>query len=84
MPKAIRYTLLSVRDLLFSAGPFAVLAVALLVLAYVWLDPAPPKRVRLATGPAQSAYEEFGKRYQAELARNGIEVVLVPSGGSAW
>jgi TRAP transporter TAXI family solute receptor len=82
MPRAIRYTLLSARDLLISAGPLAALAVGLLVLTYLWLDPAPPKRVRLATGPAQSAYEEFGKRYQAELAKNGIEVELVPSGGS--
>ena len=52
MPKAIRYTLLSIRDLLLSAGPVAVLAVGLLVLAYLWLDPTPPKRVTLATGPA--------------------------------
>ena len=39
MPKAIRYTLLSLRDLLVSAGPVAALAIALLVLAYLWLDP---------------------------------------------
>ena len=26
MPKAIRYTLLSIRDMLISAGPFALLA----------------------------------------------------------
>lgn len=82
MPASLRHTLLSVRDLLISAGPFAVLAVALLVLAYLWLDPTPPKRVRLATGPAQSAYDEFGKRYRAALAVEGIEVVLVPSEGS--
>jgi ABC-type nitrate/sulfonate/bicarbonate transport system substrate-binding protein len=82
MPKAIRYTLLSIRDLLISAGPFAFVAVALLVLAYLWLDPTPPKRVILATGPAQSAYDEFGKRYQQALKRYGIEVVLVPSEGS--
>ncbi|MBA2961619.1 MULTISPECIES: TAXI family TRAP transporter solute-binding subunit [Ramlibacter] len=82
MTKAIRYTVVSVRDLLISAGPVAALAIGLLVLAYLWLDPAPPRTVRLATGPAQSAYDEFGKRYKAELARNGIEVVLVPSGGS--
>jgi ABC-type nitrate/sulfonate/bicarbonate transport system substrate-binding protein len=82
MPKAIRYTLLSIRDLLISAGPFAIVAVALLVLAYLWLDPTPPKRVILATGPAQSAYDEFGKRYQQALKRYGIEVVLVPSEGS--
>ena len=83
MPKTIRYTLLSLRDLAVSAGPFLVLAVALLVLAYWWLDPNPPKRVTLATGPAQSAYEEFGKRYARLLARDGIEVVLLPSEGSA-
>jgi NMT1-like family len=80
--KALRNTLLSIRDLLISAGPLVLLAVGLLVLAYWWLDPNPPKKVTLATGPAQSAYDEFGKRYQKALKRYGIEVVLVPSEGS--
>ena len=83
MPKTIRYTLLSLRDLAIPAGPFLVLALALLVLAYWWLDPNPPKRVTLATGPAQSAYEEFGKRYAKILAQDDIEVRLLPSEGSA-
>lgn len=83
MSKTIRYTLLSLRDLAVSAGPFILLAVALLVLAYWWLDPNPPKRVTLATGPAQSAYEEFGKRYAKILAEDGIQVTLLPSQGSA-
>lgn len=80
--KALRHTLLSLRDLLISAGPVALLAVGLLVLAYWWLDPNPPKKVTLATGPAQSAYEEFGKRYQQALKRYNIRVELVPSEGS--
>ena len=83
MTKTIRYTLLSLRDLTVSAGPFILLAVTLLLLAYWWLDPNPPKRVVLATGPAQSAYEEFGKRYARVLEKDGIEVVLLPSEGSA-
>ncbi len=83
MPQAIRYTLLSIRDLAVSVGPFVLLAVVLLSLAYWWLDPNPPKRVTLATGPAQSAYEEFGRRYARALSREGIEVVLQPSQGSA-
>ena len=82
MTKAIRYTLLSLRDLLVSAGPFVLLTVVLLGLAYWWLDPTPPRQVRLATGPAQSAYAEFGKRYAAELSRNGIEVKLIETDGS--
>lgn len=83
MPRTIRYTLLSLREMLVSAGPFILLAVGLLSLAYWWLDPIPPKQVRLATGPAQSAYAEFGTRYQKALAASGIAVVLLPSDGSS-
>ncbi|TNF61512.1 MAG: C4-dicarboxylate ABC transporter substrate-binding protein [Burkholderiales bacterium] len=81
--KSIRYTLLSLRDLVASIGPFALLTVALLVLTYWWLDPTPPRRVVLATGPEQSAYDEFGKRYADALARYGIEVELLRSEGSS-
>src|SRR3990167_5547931 len=83
MSKNIRYTLLSLRDLAVSIGPFALLTLALLALTYWWLDPNPPKRVVLATGPAQSAYDEFGKRYATALARYGITVELLPSEGSS-
>jgi hypothetical protein len=83
MPQAMRHTLLSLRDLAVSVGPFALLAIVLLVLAYFWLDPTPPKRVRLATGPAQSAYDAFGQRYRKALAANGIQVELVTSEGSS-
>ena len=83
MTKQLRYTLVSIRELLVSGGPFLVLAIALLVLAYLWLDPNPPKHVRLATGPAQSAYDEFGKRYKKALAANRIQVELIASAGSA-
>ena len=83
MPQSLRFTLLSLRDLLVSVGPFVLLAIGLLAAAYWWLDPNPPKKVTLATGPAQSAYEEFGKRYRKALAVDGIEVVLLPSEGSS-
>jgi TRAP-type uncharacterized transport system substrate-binding protein len=83
MPKSLRYVLMSVRDLLLSAGPLIVVAIALLWLAYWWLNPTPPKRITLATGPSQSAYAEFGARYAKALAANGIEVVLLPSEGSS-
>lgn len=83
MSQPLRYTLLSLRELLASAGPLLALATGLLFLAYVWLDPTPPKQVTLATGPAQSAYDEFGKRYASALKAFGIQVQLVPSEGAA-
>ena len=67
MTAKLRHTLLSFRDLLATAGPFILLAIALLALAYWLLDPTPPQRVVLATGPDQGAFAEFGKRYAQEL-----------------
>jgi hypothetical protein len=83
MSQALRHTLLSIRDLLISFGPFIALGVFLLALAYWWLDPNPPKTVTLATGPAQSAYDEFGKKYVEKLKASGITVKVVETEGSS-
>jgi NMT1-like family len=83
MPQAIRYTLISIRDLMVSFGPFIAFGVLLLGLAYWWLDPNPPKVVTLATGPAQSAYDEFSKKYVAQLKASGIEVQVIQTEGSS-
>jgi TRAP-type uncharacterized transport system substrate-binding protein len=82
MPRIIRQTLLSFRDLAISVGPFILLALALLWITYYILDPTPPKRVVLATGPAQSDYAVFGARYAEALKEHGIEVVLRETSGT--
>lgn len=82
MPRVVRETLISVRDLLAAWGPFIVIGIALLVLAYVLLDPTPPRKIVLGTGPEQSAYAEFGRRYAAELATYGIQVEVRQTVGS--
>lgn len=82
MPRLLKSAFLSIRDAALVAGPFILLTLLLLVLAYWVLNPTPPKRVVLATGPEQSAYEAFGKQYQTALAKYGIELVLKPSAGS--
>ena len=83
MPKIVQHTLLSVRDLLVTTGPFALLSVALLIAAYWMLDPAPPQRVVLATGVEQGAYAEFGKRYAELLKPYGISVELRHTQGAS-
>jgi TRAP-type uncharacterized transport system substrate-binding protein len=79
---AIRHTVLSVRDLLVTAGPFVVLALVLLVVAYWLLDPTPPRRLVMATGTERGAYAEFGAQYAKLLARQGIQVELRHTQGS--
>ena len=83
MTATLRNTLLSFRDLLATGGPFILIAIALLAIAYWLLDPMPPKRVVLATGPDQGAYAEFGKRYAQELEGYGITVELRTTQGAA-
>lgn len=76
-------SLVSLRELALSAGPFILLTVILLWLSYLILDPNPPRTVVMATGAEHGAYAEFGKRYAAELARFGIKVELRTTAGAA-
>jgi TRAP-type uncharacterized transport system substrate-binding protein len=71
------------RAFLWAAAPSVLIGVALLALAYLVLQPQPPKRVVLATGISQGAYAEFGGRYKSLLARHGITVELRPTQGAA-
>ncbi|MES2128548.1 MAG: TAXI family TRAP transporter solute-binding subunit [Pseudomonadota bacterium] len=83
MKKILRFTHFSVRDFLATSVPVVLLLAGLCALAYVIIDPAPPREVILATGQENSAYDEFGKQYAAALARDGIKVVQQRSLGSA-
>ena len=83
MPRFLRLAFQTLRDLLLTAGPFALLAAGLLVAAYWTLQPTPPTTITLATGQEQGAYAEFGRRYAAWLARHGIEVQLRATQGAA-
>jgi hypothetical protein len=80
--RSLRLLLQTLRDLMVSMGPLLLLGGGLLVAAYWWLDPQPPRQVRLATGPAGSAYAGFGEGYAKALARERIEVQLIASEGA--
>jgi TRAP transporter TAXI family solute receptor len=82
MSRIRKFSQFSFRDLVATAGPTIVIIGALCALAYVIVDPAPPRHVTLATGQENSAYEEFGKKYAAALAKDGIKVTLGRSLGS--
>lgn len=58
----------------------AVPAAAIWWLVHTW--PAPPRTMRMATGPAGSAHAEYGARYRDILARSGITVDLDPTVGA--
>jgi TRAP-type uncharacterized transport system substrate-binding protein len=64
-----------------------VIAGLLIVVALLWvaisaLRPLPPRRVIMATGPEGGGFYEMGKRYQELLAREGIKLQLLTTGGA--
>ena len=73
---------------LFSAGPLAqavLLAVAALAVWLAWqvLQPTPEKRLVIATGPEQGAYDDFARRYRPLLQAHGVAVELRATQGSS-
>ncbi|WP_225781707.1 TAXI family TRAP transporter solute-binding subunit [Xenophilus sp. Marseille-Q4582] len=82
VPRYFKLLWLGFRDLIASVGPVVFLVAGVLIAAYVYLQPQPPRSVTLATGPAGSADAEFGQRYAEALRANGITVVLKPTTGS--
>ena len=76
------FSIVSLRDLVLASGPTIVLVLGAVLLAYWWVDPAPPRTLRMATGQENSAYEQFGKRYATLLAQDDIKVTLESSLGS--
>ena len=63
-------------------APAAFVVIAAFVLAFQFIKPAPPKHVVMATGGPEGAYYQFGRRYAAFLAREGITLELRPTAGS--
>ncbi len=70
------------RDHLRFLGPAIIVTLIGFIVAYQFVDPAPPKRITLATGGTDGAYYLFGQRYRELLQRHGIELEVRATAGS--
>src|SRR5262245_7001277 len=66
----------------WHAITIAVTAAAIACAALVMLRGMPPHRIVMATGAEGGSYYEAGQRYRAALARENVDVQLVPTPGS--
>ena len=64
-------------------APALILVVAGFVFAYQFVGPAPPDRIVMATGSSSGAYHAFGKKYAERFRKEGIELELKTTAGSA-
>jgi len=63
-------------------GPALILVIAGFVVAFQFVEPAPPDRIVMATGPQAGAYHAFGRQYAARFRREGVELELRATAGS--
>ncbi|MCG2576400.1 TAXI family TRAP transporter solute-binding subunit [Dechloromonas sp. XY25] len=78
----IRAGLLSLRDLFATAWWIFLIVGIGFVIAFQFVQPAPPTRIVITTGGQAGAYYQFAQRYAAILAKNDITLVVKDSAGS--
>lgn len=73
------------RNLLQQARLYAPAAILLLIgfaVAYQFVEPAPPLRLRIAAGEADGAYTAHASAYADYLARHGVTLEIRQTAGS--
>ena len=82
MMARIKAGLLSLRDLFATAWWIFLIVGIGFVIAYQFVEPAPPKKIVITTGGESGAYYQFANRYAAILAKNGVTLEVRASAGS--
>ncbi|HTY98909.1 MAG TPA: TAXI family TRAP transporter solute-binding subunit [Rhodocyclaceae bacterium] len=78
----LRITRISWRDLFASAAPVTVVSVVAIAIALHFVQPAPPNTIVIGGGPEGSIFRSVAEKYRTILARNGVKLEIVPTGGS--
>ena len=76
-------SLVSWRDALATLGPIIAISAAAIFVTLHFVRPAPPRQLTIASGPEHSNFRSIAERYRNILARNGVDLEIVPSHGSA-
>ena len=82
MMARVKAGLVSLRDLFATAWWIFLIVGIGFVIAFQFVQPAPPNRIVITTGSDAGAYYAYAGRYAAILARNGIALEVRTSAGS--
>jgi TRAP-type uncharacterized transport system substrate-binding protein len=70
------------REALRASWPFLALVLVGFLLAFYFVEPAPPRHLVMSTGREDGLYHSFAVQYQDFFARNGVTLKLLHSQGS--
>ena len=77
-----RLTALFGRGLVLSMALIALAGLLIMLVSVLLTNSAAPTSLTIASGPPGSVFQKTAERYQAILAREGVKVKILPSGGS--
>jgi TRAP transporter TAXI family solute receptor len=63
-------------------GPGTVIVVLSFLVAFLFMKPAPPRKLVIGTGDTDGAYFHYGEKFRDILARDGIQLEVLATGGS--
>lgn len=64
-------------------GPGLLITVLGFILAYSFVGPPPPKKLRFASGSSWGAYNKFARQYKEILAKEGLTIEVLETKGSS-
>jgi len=70
------------KDRLGILGPGALIIILGFIVAYQFVEPAPPRTITIGTGDKSGAYYAFAQRYREILARDGVNLKIRSTAGS--
>src|SRR6185437_12988349 len=71
----------SLKDILVAFAPTLLFAIAVFVLAYKYVDPAPPKHFVISSGTDEGNYQAYAKQYQAIMKKDGVDLEIHQTSG---
>ncbi len=78
----LRITRVSWHDLIAVLVPVVLASIIAIVVAFHFVQPAPPHIITISSGPDESTFRSVAEKYRSILARNDIELKILPSEGS--
>ncbi|HXZ97213.1 MAG TPA: TAXI family TRAP transporter solute-binding subunit [Burkholderiales bacterium] len=82
VPRPFRFVEISWRDLAITLVPILIISLVAIWAAFRFANPAPPDNITITSGPEGSTFQTTAKKYQKILARSGVKLRILPSGGS--
>ena len=70
------------KDRLGIFGPGILITILGFIVAYQFVEPAPPRKISIGTGDKSGAYYALAQRYREILARDGVTLEIRSTAGS--